>query len=305
MAVENVYTVTGATELTIGTMRAKGATGDMATVGGQADEANLKNNQREMATDETDQDLMAPGHLYNSRTGTGIQWLPANSDTGSAGKVRLWTRGWNGPPTVLAEAEHHTGSEWEYWYGLEFAGSFPQVTHWWFGDAWTGTVRVWEPEGAGTDPESSAPMLSGWMRFGPTALDNVNTGPALPWTVVLTDPLRVSTPLPPMSANLANLPLQLLLAETIIELLGTLVDRRKHNNQTNGISDISGISSISSISGVPREAPLDREVALTSLVRREDLPTAFPTEFGPWRLDRLPDLTPREALCRVQGLGPV
>lgn len=241
---------------------------------------------------QSSQDLMAPGHLYNSRTGTGIEWLPANPDAGGPGKVRLWSRQWNGKPTVLAEAEHHAGSSWEYWYNLEFVNSFPQVTHWWFGDAWTGIVRIWEPEAAGRDPESGAPMLSGWIAFGSgSAIDtdsaDMDGVPALPWTVVLTNPPRVNIPLPPMSASLANLPLQLLLAEKVIEVLSTLVERTGY------------------LDGMPGDASPGIEVALTSLVNREELKRAFPTEFGPWRLDRLPDLTPREALCRVQGLEPV
>ena len=92
-------------------------------------------------------DLMAPGHLYNGRTGTGIEWLPPDSESGAPGRVRLWSRRWNGQPALLAEAEHDSNSPWEYWYSLEFAHSFPQVTHWWFGDAWTGIVRIWAPAG--------------------------------------------------------------------------------------------------------------------------------------------------------------
>lgn len=212
-------------------------------------------------------------------------------DTGEPGRVRLWSRQWLGGSTVLAEAEHHAGSSWDYWYNLAFANSFPQVTHWWFGDAWTGMVRIWEPEAPGRDPESGAPMLSGWMRFGlggTVNVDaaNVDSAPPLPWSVVLTNPPRVSTPLPPMSARLVNLPLQFLLADRVMELLGMLVYRNKYQKDT------------------PSGASLDVVVALTSLVRREDLHRAFPTEFGPWRLDRLPDLTPREALCRVHGLAP-
>lgn len=237
---------------------------------------------------EVNRELMAPGHLYNPRTGTGIEWLPANPDTGEPGRVRLWSRQWGGKPAVLAEAEHHTGSPWEYWYNLEFANSFPQVTHWWFGDAWTGIVRIWEPTGVGRDPESGAPMLTGWMRFGSAPSDNGDGAPAFPWTVALTNPIRVITPLPPMSTNLANLPLQMLLAERVMEVLGRLIDQRQHRNGAPG-------------DGHPR---VEAELALTSLVRREDLPAAFPTEFGPWRLDRLPDLTPREALGRVQGMEP-
>ncbi len=258
----------------------------------------LEDNQ---LTGHSRQDLMAPGHLYNPRTGTGIEWLPANSDTGEPGKVRLWSRQWNGASILLGEAIHHTGGPREYWYTLEFANSFPQVTHWWFGDAWTGHVRIWSPKAAGRDPESGAPMLMGWLRFGltkasdtPSTLGTPDTpdgddvgASALPWTVVLTSPPRVNTPLPPMSASLANLPLLLLLSEKVMELLATLTTKMQYDK---ALSD---------------NASLHTEVVLTSLVRREDLQRAFPTHFGSWLLDRLPDLTPREALCLVQGLEPV
>ncbi len=253
------------------------------------------------ATGRSRRDLMAPGHLYNPRTGTGIEWLPAKSDTGEPGKVRLWSRQWNGKSILLGEALHHTRGPWEYWYSLEFANSFPQVTHWWFGDAWTGHVHIWSPNAAGPDPESGAPMLMGWLRFGLTkapdtpemsdipdgdGVAGVGTA-ALPWTVVLTSPPHVNTPLPPMAANLANVPLQLLLGEKVMELLAALVTKTQDEAALEG------------------NAALDTEVVLTSLVRREDLQRAFPTHFGSWLLDRLPDLTPREALCRVQGLESV
>ena len=246
---------------------------------------------------------MAPGHIYNARTGTGIEWLASNAKSGAPGRVRLWSRGWNGQSTLLAEADHNTRSPWEYWYSLEFAHSFPQVTHWWFGDAWTGNVRIWGPGGAGRDPESGSPMLSGWMRFGAAETahaDNADTDhgddpgvtpaspapPALPWTVLLANPLLVSTPMPPMSTNPANLPMQLLLAERVMDVLEDFIERRAHQG---GESD--------------RVAPLPgSDVVITSLVCKEDLHRAFPTEFGSWRLDRLPDLTPREALCRLQGI---
>jgi hypothetical protein len=247
--------------------------------------------QERLAISEGERELMAPGHLYNPRIGTGIEWLPGNPHTGEPGRVRLWSRQWNGERIVVAEAEHRTASRWEYWYNLEFADSFPRVTHWWFGDAWTGMARIWQPEGVGRDPESVAPMLSGWMSFRPAEKGAVEGGegedvaPLLPWTVLLSSPLRVNAPLPPMFAYVANLTLQLLLAETIIEMLGMLAKQNLRGDD-----------------GTPGNAGGHLEVALTSLVRREDLYRAFPTEFGPWRLDRLPDLTPREALCRVQGL---
>jgi hypothetical protein len=72
-----------------------------------------------------------------------------------------------------------------------------------------------------------------------------------------------------------------------MEMLGMLTDQVSHDDDSTTSGDTSHV-----------------EMALTSLVRREDLQRALPTEFGPWRLDRLSDLTPREALCRVQGLEP-
>lgn len=283
---EYAYTQTGPEPIVLG------ASTEEVTPKGQA------------AAFEAGPELMAPGHLYNPRTGTGIEWSPAGADAGAPGRVRLWSRQWSGQPTVLAEAEHRTRSPWEYWYSLEFANSFPQVTHWWFGDAWTGMVRVWRPEGVGRDPESGAPQVSGWMRFGPPGplgssvppgqADPLDTGETadpdltapLPWTVLLSNPLRVNAPLPPMSTNGVNLPLQLLLGATVLEMLAAWADPGSHGDGTY-VGDLSYI-----------------DVALTSLVRREDMGRAFPTGFGALRLDRLADLTPREALCRVQGLDP-
>jgi hypothetical protein len=74
------------------------------------------------------QELTAPGHLYNPRTGTGLEWLPPNPNTGESGEVRLWARQWNQGSMMLAAASHNTSSAWEYWYSLEFATSFPQVS---------------------------------------------------------------------------------------------------------------------------------------------------------------------------------
>src|SRR5919202_6414305 len=69
---------------------------------------------------------------------------------------------------------------------------FPAGEHWWFGDAWTGPVRIWRPDVVEHDPESGGPMLTGWMGFGISrAPDTPDTSDAsvdasvLPWTVVL------------------------------------------------------------------------------------------------------------------------
>jgi hypothetical protein len=97
-----------------------------------------------------------------------------------------------------------------------------------------------------------------------------------------------------MSANPVNLPLQLLLAERVVEMLSDMADRRAY--RLRGVPDGLDGNRAGSLSAI--------DVAVTSLVRCEDLRRAFPTEFAPWRLDRLSGLTPREALCLLQGFEP-
>jgi hypothetical protein len=107
---------------------------------------------------------------------------------------------------------------------------------------------------------------------------------------LLSNPLRVNTPLPATSTSGVNLPLQLLLGATVLEMLSMWTDP---GSPDDGLGDDAYAGDLSHI-----------DVALTSLVRREDLRKAFPLGFGAMRLDRLADLAPREALCRVQGLEP-
>jgi hypothetical protein len=85
-------------------------------------------------------------------------------------------------------------------------------------------------------------------------------------------------------ANILNLPLQLLLGEKVMELLDRLTERGIYTDE---LAD---------------SPSLDLDIAVTSLVRTEDLHRAFPPTLGSWCLDRLPGLTPREALCRVLDL---
>ena len=77
---------------------------------------------------------MAPGHVYQPRLGTGIQWQP--------GIAKLWEGG-----HVTVEASHQTVSSYDFWYNLAFADCFPEVTHWWFRSAWTQKVRLTLPQG--------------------------------------------------------------------------------------------------------------------------------------------------------------
>lgn len=283
-------------------------------------------------------EIMAPGHLYNAKTRTGIEWLPpkpGNDGPGSRGKVRLWSRNWLGQSVLLAEAEHNSLSLWDYWYNLEFAKSFPFVTHWWFGDAWTGIVQLWGPSAVGCDPESGAPTLSGWLRFHnvleieessaedddhdhthnhdhdhthdhdhdhESSVPHEYETPALPWTLLITNPARISLPMPPGFIHAANLPLQMLLGERLMHILALLsASTTAEDNMTNPTGSLDESTPL-------RDArpmyPVGKPVtfAVTSLVCTENLVSAFPTNFGPWRLDRAADMTPREAFCRLLGL---
>jgi hypothetical protein len=151
-------------------------------------------------------------------------------------------------------------------------------------------------------------MLSGWMRFGGIAgpepgspgsggIEAMDSHPSVPWTVLLTDPVRISAPMPPGFSSPANLPLQLLLADRLLGVLCAYIDVGEYERAPEGDA-----RARRDPGRLLRRAETD--VAITSLVRTENLLSAFPTRFGPWRLDRLADMTPREALCRLQGIEP-
>jgi len=134
---------------------------------------------------------MAPGHVYQSRLGTGIQWQP--------GVVKLWEGG-----KVTAEAPHTTATAYEFWYSLAFAGSFPDVTHWWFRSAWTQRVRLTRLQGLLEDGTAW-----GWMQF----VDEHN--PAQMYTLTETTPPVIAVPYPPNEVQPVNLPLRLALSRFV------------------------------------------------------------------------------------------
>jgi hypothetical protein len=109
-------------------------------------------------------------------------------------------------------------------------------------------------------------------------------------------------PLPPGFTSVANLPLQLLLAERLMSMLIASANGSSLKNSKGSSSDSGSDRQYlgSSVRDVNTREPLTD--ALTSIVRKEDLHRAFPTSFGPWRLDRIADMTAREALCRLQGI---
>jgi hypothetical protein len=138
---------------------------------------------------------MAPGHVYQPRLGTGIQWQP--------GVVKLWENG-----QVTAEAAHTTASPYEFWYGLAFAGCFPDVTHWWFRSAWTQRVRLTRLQG-----ELADGSLWGLMQF----IDEHTPGQM--YTISDTEPPVIAVPYPPNVVHSVNLPLRIALSHLVVGII--------------------------------------------------------------------------------------
>lgn len=131
---------------------------------------------------------MAPGHLYQPRLGSGIEWLP--------GAAKLWEKG-----EVLEVCTHHTASPDEFWRSLAFADCFETVTHWWFRSAWTQRMRLTRPQG----PMGEG-VVWGYMQFVDAQT------PAEMYTIAEGDPPVIAVPYPPNDAQPVNLPLRLALA---------------------------------------------------------------------------------------------
>ena len=165
---------------------------------------------------------------------------------------------------VTLEADHQTSSPYEFWSEFAFAEVFPEITHWWFHSAWTQRVRLTKAQGL---LENSPPTLYGYMQF-------INEEqPAQMWTIEQRDHPVIDTPYPPHEVKPVNLPLRLALARLVA---GTLTD------------DV-----------VP-----DYWMAVTSLVRSEQLPQVFPNRIDAlnWRLAGIEAINLREAFCRLQGM---
>jgi len=134
---------------------------------------------------------MAPGHVYQPRLGTGIQWQP--------GIAKLWEGG-----HVTVEASHQTVSSYDFWYNLAFADCFPEVTHWWFRSAWTQKVRLTLPQGQLADG-----AFWGLLQF----IDEQNPGQM--YTIIDADPPVIAVPYPPNEVQPVNLPLRLVLSRLV------------------------------------------------------------------------------------------
>jgi hypothetical protein len=198
----------------------------------------------------TKADRLAPGHAYLESLGTGIQWKPD--------EVYLWEGG-----KVVETAQHETVSAYEYFYNLQFAESFPSVSHWWFRSAWTQKVRLSGVQGL-MDNETAW----GHMQF-------INESvPAQVWTASLVDggTTEIFAPFPPNEVQPVNIPLRLALARLVA---GVIADEVAH----------------------------DEWLVITSLVRRDDLEQVFPITVNDirWKLEGVHSSLCRE-LCRVQGM---
>ena len=166
------------------------------------------------------QGMMACGHVYNSQTKTGIELVNlATTKPATSTRAKLWQTGQllaeasvELPPASASTSTSASAStsttKWDFWYNLEFARVFPQVSHWWFGSAWTQRVRVSAPTGILDDD-----TVTGLMQF----VDDEQPGTL--WTMTPSDPVLIYTPMPTFDVNPLNLPLRLRLAELVIAML--------------------------------------------------------------------------------------
>jgi hypothetical protein len=204
--------------------------------------------------------------------GTGIEWQP--------GCARLWEEG-----RITARAPHNTAAPFEFWFWHAFRDAFPEVTHWWFGSAWTGKVWVWPaPLAAGSAPR-------GWMQFGD------RTQPPLSWQIHPGGLPRISTPWPALAGDTRNLALRVALAQLVWEIH---TDVRPAAPEPD-LLPAGGCPLPAGWSGLPLAPPEQGVVIVTSLVERTALDAAFPLTPGSWYPSGV-DRPLREAFCRSLGL---
>ncbi len=163
----------------------------------------------------------------------------------------------------------------DYFYHLRFLNDFPQITHWAFGDAWTGPIRVERPHRRGADALEGRVYFGDEDDFGVYLIERAYDPPVhavdageqrlpLPW---------VTVPLPRLFDTPLNLPLRLIVARAV----------------TAALDD---------------NWPYDRWQAVSSVVESGHVPQVLTQDVGAaygFRLKGVPtDL--REALCVLQGL---
>ncbi len=228
----------------------------------------------------------APGHIYNAATQTGIKF----TDT----TIELHARPPQGGPSALIARVKRPANltRWDFWYNLRFAQAFPQIGYWWFGDAWSGKIKVSRPVG-----RTDATTLFGYVQF-----TDAETG-GEPWMMETGDPLIMSVPLPEHHRHPLNLPLQLAIARLIF---GAMTDPRYANTWFD-IQSLVRRDELESTFPTTRNALLAEVPVVTDLMElvsggSPELNLDAPAE----RVYRLEDhdMPLREVLCRLQGLKP-
>ncbi|MGC1379301.1 MAG: hypothetical protein WA821_23925 [Anaerolineales bacterium] len=144
---------------------------------------------------------MAPGHVYQPKLGTGIEWTP--------GGVILWE-----DFREVEHAGHNTTSPYQFWRDLAFAEAFPSVTHWWFRSAWTQRVRL-----PGIQGMVGGGTVWGYMQF---IAEDV---PAQTWSISEGEPPEIFVPFPSNEVQPVNLPLRLALARLVAGVVADQVQR--------------------------------------------------------------------------------
>jgi hypothetical protein len=139
------------------------------------------------------QEVVAPGHVYMPRIGTGIEVTER--------VAKLWI---GGEPRL--ERPHQAPSAWDFWHDLMFADVFPEVDAWWFRDGWTGQVRFSAPAVQQDDA-----TLMGYVQFGDDA--------GMPYTITEGDPIQVHVPMPLNFVQPVNFPLRIGLARHLLAML--------------------------------------------------------------------------------------
>lgn len=226
----------------------------------------------------------APGHIYNATTQTGIKFTDTTIELHARPPL-------GGQSARIASVKRPANlTEWDFWYNLHFAHAFPQIGHWWFGDAWTGRVKVSRPVG-----RSDVHTLFGYVQF-----TDAETG-GEPWMLVDSDPLLVSVPLPENHRHPLNLPLQLAVTRIIFS---ALIDPRYADTWLH-ITSLVARDQLAATFPTTRAALRTDVPPVNSLLElvpggTPDLDLDVPAE----RVFRLEDhqLPLREALCRLQGL---
>ena len=172
---------------------------------------------------------------------------------------------------ITRRAAHHSSSPWAFFWSLAYRDLFPDVTHWWFGGAWTQRVAMRPLKSLdahsvrliarfGDEDEDSGALCEVWLRDRPVEIEFSRL---------------------PLGQSFANVPLVIALSRLVI---GVLYDE---SPQAGAV-----ISSL-----VPREA-IDDVLSLGPDVVDDRTGRA-------WRVQPVGALPLREYALKAQGLRPV